>query len=38
VDLRTGLAQVEERETGVWDGLVWLHPGSSTGEMKELVG
>jgi hypothetical protein len=25
VDLRTGLAQVEERETGVWDGLVWLH-------------
>jgi hypothetical protein len=25
VDLRTGLAQVEERATGMWDGLVWLH-------------
>ncbi len=25
VDLRTGLAEVELRETGVWDGLVWLH-------------
>jgi hypothetical protein len=25
VDLRTGLAQVEERGTGVWDALVWLH-------------
>lgn len=25
VDLRTGLARVQERETGVWDGAVWLH-------------
>lgn len=25
VDLRTGRAEVEQRETGVWDGLIYLH-------------
>jgi hypothetical protein len=25
VDLRTGRAEVERRETGVWDGLIYLH-------------
>jgi hypothetical protein len=36
VDLRTGLAEVERRETGVWDAMLWLHkmPGPHNAKIR----